>query len=103
MLEKDLTPGKWRIGVHDPVTGVRLVGMRGRRHDLIAMPKEEFMSRLNRRPNGEVVEAAVLRGVPQAYYQEGPFLMLWPSPAHNWQIEVYTIPKEKKHAAAAGV
>ena len=92
---KQLDVGKWRMGVNEPVVGVRLRGMRNRTHPLLAVPKEQFTARLMKRPNGEIVDPAVLRGVPSTYYQEGMFLMIWPSPAHTWTIEIDTIKKEK--------
>ena len=100
-FSKKLEPGKWRWGVEagKHVVAVRLKGMRNRMHDLLSIPKDEFMARLQKRPNGEIVEAAVLRGIPSAYLQDGPFLMIWPAPVHNWEIEFDTIQREKKNVA----
>ena len=78
------------------VVAVRLKGMRNRWHDLFPIPKDDFISRLQKRPNGEVVEAAVLRGTPSSYLQDGPWLMIWPSPVHAWGIEIDTVAREKK-------
>jgi len=94
---RKLEPGKWRFQIQagQEVTGVRLVGMRNRAHPLLLTEKADFHSRLMKRPNGEVSEAAILRGVPTNYLIEGPWLMIWPSPAHNWIIEYDTVPREK--------
>ena len=96
-VTKNLEPGKWRFQVQagQQVTRVRIRGQRGRLFDLQEADKLDFHSRLMKRPNGEVSEAAVLRGVPSIYLHEGPWLMLWPSPAHNWQIEYETTPRIK--------
>ena len=94
-VTRNLDVGKWRMNVPEQVVGVRLKGMRNRAHPLLQVPKEQFTARLMKRPNGEVVDPAVLRGVPSTYYQEGTFLMIWPSPAHTWTIEIDTIKKEK--------
>ena len=97
-IEKKLEPGKWRFGVEAGrvVVAVRLKGMRGRMHDLLSVAKDEFLSRLQKRPNGEVVEAAVLRGTPNSFLQDGPWLMIWPSPVHGWTIEFDLTPRVKK-------
>ena len=94
---KTLEPGKWRIqmAAGREVVRVRLKGLRGRWFNLNQIEKAEFHSRLMKRANGEVSEAAILRGVPTVYIHDGPWLMLWPSPAHNWQIEYQTQPKVK--------
>ena len=94
-VTKPLETGKWRLAIADKVVAVRLVGMRNRSHPLFSLPKDEFHARLMKRPNGEITDPAVLRGIPNSYYQEGQFLMLWPSPAHNWSIEIDTVKREK--------
>lgn len=93
--KKTLDVGKWRLSFKGEVTGVRIVGMRHRAHPLNYEPYKDFQNRLMKRPNGEVTDPAVLRGVPNTYSTEGPFLMLWPSPAHTWTIEIDTVKKEK--------
>ena len=97
---KQLEPGKWRLQIQSgrEVMGVRLKGQRNRWFDLNPSPKEDFHARLMKRPNGEVSEAAVLRGSPSIYVHEGPWLMLWPSPAHNWTVEITTRAKVKANA-----
>ena len=97
-IEKHLDVGKWRIQVSGEITGVFLKGMRGRRHPLVRTDKADFSSRLMKRPNGEVTDPAVLRGTPSMYCHEGPWLMLWPSPAHQWTIEIEVIRKAKEVA-----
>lgn len=94
-IVKPLEVGKWRMSVSGEVTGVRIVGMRNRAFPLVRIPNSEFQTRLMKRPNGEVADPAVLRGMPTTYAQEGLFLMLWPSPAHTWSIEIDTLKKEK--------
>ena len=98
-LTKQLDVGKWRLGVAGEVTGVRIVGMRNRTHPLIKISNAEMQTRLMKRPNGEVTDPAVLRGVPSAFAQEGKFLMLWPSPAHTWSIQIDTQPFKEKAIA----
>ena len=97
IVNKNLEPGKWRIQVQagHEVTKVRLLGQRNRWYDLIELTKEDFNSRLMKRPNGEVPDAVILRGVPACYIHDGPWLMLWPSPAHNWKLQYVTAPKVK--------
>jgi hypothetical protein len=89
---KTLEPGKWRIQIQAgrEVVKVRLKGLRSRWFDLTLADKADFHSRLMKRANGEVSEAAVLRGTPAIYIHDGPWLMLWPSPAHNWTVEYQT-------------
>ena len=94
---KNLEPGKWRFQVQagQQVTSVRIKGQRNRWFDLKELDKAEFHSRLMKRANGEVSEAVILRGVPSTYLHDGPWLMIWPSPAHNWQLEYTSEPKVK--------
>jgi hypothetical protein len=94
---KTLEPGKWRIQIQAgrEVVKVRLKGLRQRWYDLKETDKADFHSRLMKRPNGEVSDAAILRGIPACYIHEGPWLMLWPSPAHNWQLEYQTRARQK--------
>lgn len=81
-IQKKLDPGKWRIKlVSGHVVSVRLIGMRDRRHFLNEWPKSDFYAHCR---NSDTV---VNRGVPLAWFQEGPWLLIWPSPAHEWQIE----------------
>lgn len=94
-IVKELDVGKWRLQVGGEVIGVSLRGMRSRAHPLVKTDNKDFQSRLMKRPNGEVTDPAVLRGVPTTYCQEGPYLMLWPSPAHRWTIEIDVVKKDK--------
>ncbi len=100
MAVKKLEPGKWRFQIPGGmnVTGVRIRGMRNRAFPLNLLDRQDFHSRLMKRANGEVSEAAILRGVPTAYLVEGPWLMIWPAPAHSWEIEYDLSPKEGKSA-----
>lgn len=95
--EKVLEPGKWRIQVPAgrEVVGVTLKGMRGRNYPLTCVGKQVFHSRLMKRANGEVSEAAILRGVPSCYLHDGPWLMFWPAPAHTWTVTYDTVPRVK--------
>jgi len=95
--QKTLEPGKWRLQIQAgrELRRVRLKGQRNRWHDLTLVDKADFHANLMKRPNGEVSDAAILRGTPVHYIQDGPWLMLWPSPAHNWIVEVTTAPKVK--------
>jgi hypothetical protein len=93
--KKPLEVGKWRLRVSGEVVGVRLAGLRNRWNPLVREDNKDFQNRLMKRPNGEVTDPAVLRGIPNTYAQEGQFLMLWPSPAHNWTIEIDTVKKEQ--------
>ena len=96
-VTKKLEPGKWRIGIaagHE-VIEVRLLGMRRRWFHLNAIEKADFHSRLMKRPNGEVSDATILRGAPAVYIQDGPWLMIWPAPAHAWTLQFDTLEKVK--------
>src|ERR1039457_4200351 len=99
---KTLEPGKWRVQIQAgrEVVKVSIKGMRNRWFDLNPIDKEQFHARLMKRPNGEVSEAAILRGIPSVYIHDGPWLMLWPSPAHNWIVEYQTRAKVKSNGGS---
>lgn len=89
-IERTLEVGKWRLrvdGGHD-VTAVRLKGMRNRAHPLYKVEPEEFLSRCIKTPDGKISESTVTRGVPVCYKEEAGMVCLWPSPAHQWIIEI---------------
>ena len=98
IIEKQLDAGKWRIQVSGEIVSVRLKGLRGRWHPLQRIERDDFHSRLMKRPNGEITDPAVLRGVPSVYCHEGPWLMLWPSPANAWMLEIDVTRKAKDAA-----
>jgi len=98
--QKVLEPGRWRLQIQAgrEVKKVTLLGMRSRWYPLTHVPKEDLHARLQKRPNGEVPDAVILRGTPTVYAIEGPWLMMWPAPAHNWTVAITTAPKVKIHA-----
>ena len=96
-VTKDIGPGEWQVPVTNlyEVTGASLRTARGRKYPLNELTRDDFHSRLMKRANGTPVEAAVLRGFPSFYIQEGNKLWMWPSPAHSWIIEISVRPKSK--------
>ena len=94
---KVLEPGRWRLQLQAgrELVKVELQGQRHRWYDLTRVERADFQSRLMKRPNGEVPDAVILRGTPAVYTHDGPWLMIWPAPAHNWTLRVTTKLKEK--------
>lgn len=89
-VTRDIPAGKYRVGF-DPkyaVENVRLIDIRKRKWPLNrATEPKEIYDRCTKDPEGKVVEAAMLRGLPSMYAVEGPNVVLWPSPLHDWTIE----------------
>ena len=89
-VERTLDVGKWRLkidGGYDTVA-VALKGLRNRRFPLLKVEPAEFNSRCMCDPDGKIKDDAVLRGVPSCYKEEGGMISLWPSPAHQWIIQI---------------
>ena len=89
-VERTLDVGKWRVrgeGGYD-VAAVFLKGMRNRRFKLIKVDATEFDEKCMKSSDGKVKDDAVLRGVPYFYKEEGGMISLWPSPAHQWTIQI---------------
>lgn len=87
-ISRTIEPGKWRIKLkRGHVVSVRLVGMRQRRHFLNEWSRNDFYA------HQKSEESVLLRGVPLAWLQDGPYLMIWPSPAHEWQMEYDMVEK----------
>ena len=89
-VERTLDVGKWRVrgeGGYD-VAAVFLKGLRARRFPLMKVEPAEFNARCMCDPDGKIKDDAVLRGVPSCYKEEGGMISLWPSPAHQWTIQI---------------
>jgi hypothetical protein len=99
IVTRNLKVGQWRIqlsheiGGHE-VEGVFLKGNRNRPWPIIQVSEEEFFKRFP----ADQPDESVLRGIPSMWVQRGSLLYLWPSPAHEWTLEIRMIKREKEVA-----
>ena len=98
---KTLEPGKYRLQIQAgrEVKNVRLKGQRNRWYELKPISKEEFHTMVMKRSDGEIATDSIIRGLPNFYTIEGPWLMMWPAASHQWTIEITTAPKVKANVA----
>lgn len=90
-INRRINPGEWRLYLKPgwKVVNVQLKGFK--KHTPLVLhnlARDDFHSRLMKRPNGEITEAVVLRSTPNYWLQESNVLMLWPSPAGHWEMQI---------------
>ena len=90
IMEKYLEPGKFRIPIpgNSEVEGVCLKGMRKRSWPLIKIDLDEFKKRMPTDLEGVMNSPSALWSIPVAYTRQGPFVLVWPAPRHEWTVEL---------------
>lgn len=95
IVERPLKVAQWKVQLSYylagmEVEGVFLKGNRGRPWPLRKVSEAEFRCRF---PIDQP-DAHVLRSTPSMWTMRGPILHLWPSPAHEWTLEVRLVKRE---------
>ena len=95
ILEKHLDPGKFRVPIpgNSDVEGVALRGNRKRSWPLMKIDLEEFKRRMPTDLQGDMNSPSALWSIPVAYTRQGPFVLVWPAPRHEWTVEVKLLRK----------
>ena len=94
VINRDLPVGKWKIGITPgyEVENVCLRGLRDRPYPLMRVEKEDFFARTPKDHSGDPI---VIQGTPTCYAHDGQTVLIWPSPRHQWKIQI-DLNKRKK-------
>lgn len=97
LIERKLDPGKFRIPLPHgvDVEAVSLKGMRKRSWPLMHISVDELKKRMPTDLDGTMVSVEALCSVPVAYARQGPWVLVWPAPRHEWTVEIDITKREK--------